>query len=620
MKDIWASLPDWVVKSDKKIYVLGTGQDSFAIFLSTLTENVYISAFIRYEAEDTNPRISLESAFNKKIVSFEDIEEGAVVLYPEALKNVSAAEEQIRAKGCELCKLSVHKLAETLKNNDVVIYGAANRGKKTLQLLRENGANVIGFTDSDQSKIGTQVEGLEVLDFNKIGKDTVVVIASGFYKEIGKQIGDSGHRIFVDYSSIYGLTYYPYVMVRSEKHKEDLAWMCNYHFKNLLTFVINKKIIIDGYSDFGKDIIRILRLMDKSVEYCVADADEAGVTDGIEIKDKYDLIYEDMTNKMVMVTEAEYTKEGILYPEADFLESIGFQMNHQYCLFSGMLSEAYWPKAKMKRNRGIAVTPVATFTILHPNTSKQYPQYVVNGNPEEAKIRILTLGGSTTDGGFYKPIKSWPECLYHQMKEHSAAVFNGGMLSYTSTEECLKLIRDIEIINPDIVISFSGLNDTSRELFDIKYPFCHSVFKHYYNLSEADMEVGLESCEAVADLWLRMERTMKAVCELHGCQFMGILQPLVYKKDYLCGREKYIYHYGLGNVNPHTIEEAQTIYEELLEVRNYKEFMEDDALYDFTTLFQDNKEEIFFDHCHVFDRGNEIIAEKIYKILKEKML
>lgn len=617
MKDIWASLPDWAIKSNKKKYVLGTDQDSFTVFLSTLTENVYVGAFIRYEATETAPRIRLETAFNKKIIPFEEIEEGAIVLYPEGLKDVSAAEERIKAKRCELCKIRIHKLAEALLEHDVVIYGAANRGRKTLQLLRENGANVIGFTDSDKSKIGDRVEGLEILDFNKIEKDAVIVIASGFYKEIGKQIGDSGHKIFVDYSSILGLTYYPYIIVRSDKQKEDIAWMCNYHFNNLLTFVIDKKIIIDGYSDFGKDVIRILRLMDKDVEYCVADSDGVGMADGIEIKDKFDLIYEDMTDKMVMVAEAEYTARGFLYPEADFLESIGFQLNNQYCFFSGMLSEGYQPKSRMQRNRGLALTPVVTYSLLYPNTSKQYRQYVVNGNPEEAKIRIMTLGGSTTDGGAYQPIKSWPEYLYHQMKEHLAVVFNGGMASYSSREECLKLIRDIEIINPDIVISYSGVNDTHS---DMKYPFCHAVFKRYYNLSESDMDLGPENGETIAAFWLRMERTMKAVCEIHGCKFMGILQPLVYKKDYLCEREKNIYHYGLGITNPNTIKEFQALYEQLLEVRNYKEFMEDDALYDFTMLFQDIKEEIFIDHCHVFDRGNEIIAEEIYKILKEKML
>lgn len=42
-----------------------------------------------------------------------------------------------------------------------------------------------------------------------------------------------------------------------------------------------------------------------------------------------------------------------------------------------------------------------------------------------------------------------------------------------------------------------------------------------------------------------------------------------------------------------------------------------DYIYDLSHIF--DGEDVYIDHCHVFEHGNEIIAREIYNIIKELM-
>lgn len=623
MKDIWESLPEWAIKDERKKYIFGSDADSMSIFLMTLTENVYVTAFIQNEYEQTDPRTSNNSMFNKKIISFDNAENNSIVFCSDDLENIDLIEKQAKENNCRLCRIGVQKIANDILNNDVVIYGTANRGKATLKFLRENGVNVIGFADSDKSKTGSKVEDLEVIDFDEINKDTVIIISSGFYKEIFNKICKSGLRVFIDYRQIYYAQYYPYIIIKSEIQKYDILWHCNVQFLNFMVHVMDKKIIIDGYNDFGKDFIRILKLMDKTIEYCVDDEVFEIEGGNIEVKSKYDLIYEDMSDKMVIVTKLDVNLDVCtICPESIFLEELGLEKEKDYRILNTMHGYTVYPKSMMNNNyvrRVSAYDPLLIYTKIYPETDKNYMQYVVHGNPDSSKIRIMTIGGSTTDGGDFQPIKSWSQYLFEKQPD-DVVVFNGGISGYNSGQECLKLMRDIEMINPDIVISYSGINDTWIYVYD-KHPLTNKGYIGYLKIEEQDVDMGIDNNESVSSFWLRMQKTMKAICEIHGCKFIGILQPAIYRKKFLTEKEKMTYTYCTDKQifgYPYSLSDYIKIYENLLEVLEFKDFMEDDSLYDFTRIFENHIDEIFMDECHVYEKGNEIIAEKIYSILKEK--
>ena len=87
------------------------------------------------------------------------------------------------------------------------------------------------------------------------------------------------------------------------------------------------------------------------------------------------------------------------------------------------------------------------------------PAFEVFGpNKEVDALRIVALGGSTTD-----PHNEghWPGALSELLERGgiSARVFNGGVGSYSTNQEVVKLIRDALSLSPDLVVSVDGVND-----------------------------------------------------------------------------------------------------------------------------------------------------------------
>ena len=59
-----------------------------------------------------------------------------------------------------------------------------------------------------------------------------------------------------------------------------------------------------------------------------------------------------------------------------------------------------------------------------------------------------------------------------------------------------------------------------------------------------------------------------------------------------------------------------------LSIKNWKESVKAvkglDWFIDLTDIF-DDKPEVFFDVCHVYEKGNKVIAEKIYEHIKDEI-
>ncbi|MDJ0717787.1 MAG: hypothetical protein QNJ54_26795 [Prochloraceae cyanobacterium] len=103
------------------------------------------------------------------------------------------------------------------------------------------------------------------------------------------------------------------------------------------------------------------------------------------------------------------------------------------------------------------------------NNIKQIPSFVVyrsNSPKSLTPIKIVTLGGSTTDPILFSKNSSigpdnWPKLLRDRCQEEqlSCEVFNGGSGGFNSSQELLKLIRDAQPLQPDIIVSLNGINE-----------------------------------------------------------------------------------------------------------------------------------------------------------------
>ncbi len=245
----------------------------------------------------------------------------------------------------------------------------------------------------------------------------------------------------------------------------------------------------------------------------------------------------------------------------------------------------------------------------------------------DEKYTIVTLGGSTTDP-YCANVISWSEFLFYQLKDMgiNARVVCGGLSSYHSGQEFIKLFRDVLPMEPDMVISYSGVNDTKyfkRRHVCENYPYVMmhqsdfldysmklAVKKGYFHGTAFHDKVnnwtlGVPDYEDPSHIWVRNERMMHAICEEFGIRFYAFLQP---NRDY----GGYI-----KTGEPEKSSYARNLNQNMAEVREwYAETRSlikgKDYIIDLSELFAGQKN-IYFDNCHVFERGNKKIETAIFK-------
>lgn len=240
------------------------------------------------------------------------------------------------------------------------------------------------------------------------------------------------------------------------------------------------------------------------------------------------------------------------------------------------------------------------------------PGFVVfkDNESKETSYRIVTLGGSTTDPT-YNNQKSWSELLYEQLSKYdkNIEVICGGICSYTCTQELYKMIRDVLELEPDLVISYSAINDFLESYFVKEHPYIlqyqmdiikKNVDEGRMNDTLAEINVpitkvtcGIKSKKSIAEHWIDCERMMYAICKEYGIDFLAFLQP----------------YFLEGNIflNQEQLNAVKKNYDE---VKREMETTKREWLIDFTHIFE-GKENVYFDLCHVYEQGNRIIVKNM---------
>jgi lysophospholipase L1-like esterase len=96
------------------------------------------------------------------------------------------------------------------------------------------------------------------------------------------------------------------------------------------------------------------------------------------------------------------------------------------------------------------------------------------GKKEEGKIRIITIGGSTTFGWLIKDYQqTWPSQLEEMLNKKfngQVEVINAGLPGGMSSESVVAFIMKDKFLEPDLVILHNGGNDLAPLLYDNYYP------------------------------------------------------------------------------------------------------------------------------------------------------
>ena len=254
-------------------------------------------------------------------------------------------------------------------------------------------------------------------------------------------------------------------------------------------------------------------------------------------------------------------------------------------------------------------------------------QYTIIGNGE---FKIILLGSSTTDIGEAGQI-SWPYYLFECLKKEGidSTIYCGAVAGYCSGQELLKLLRDIDVIKPNLVLSFSGINDYKNGTHIPGNPF---INKYYYrawsgiskikgaipdsldmrNIEEVDFCTNNQLSDA--EIWASNEKKMNAICESCGALFIGALEPFI---CFGCKIDKDLFSL-IQNCLPAFMSDEyvkgyREFHETIIQKTNSLEWFAD------CSHMLDGLSNIYIDSMHFNQRGCSIVGSKIAGIVLNRL-
>ena len=249
------------------------------------------------------------------------------------------------------------------------------------------------------------------------------------------------------------------------------------------------------------------------------------------------------------------------------------------------------------------------------NKENSIKSYVIFGDLTKAKTKIMVLGGSASDSTYQK--NNWVEQLYRTLIPHDVAIINGAVAGYNSSQQLLKLIRDIGKFNPDIVISYDGFNEPTSEIKN--HPFSNHFLNHFYfkvlendffkplgfikntlikKMNAPEFTTGPSHKETIDKSYLRKIKQMNAIAKAQGSQFIHILQPMRPKEIKSGSKDQITF---LNQVIA-----AYPRFEKVSNELSYSYNLSNHLL---------NEPTMFIDNCHLTKKGNQEISEHIKGLL-----
>lgn len=575
----------------EKKYIAGCNSKTFDLFLQLCEMRVKINGFLQTDDD------SESTFFHLPILPFEGGDNGggsSVIIDPYC---------EIQDSERNLCREPI-QIDQKINKDHVVIYGAGYIGKLLGEYIGQKGYHIDFYveTDNKEGKVidGTPVRSLSYL-LNNYTPDTSLVVAGRFYREIEEVIKKTGK---IDTDDIFFWANDSILKIRTEDvltdtlndykiNKSNLIFI-EEHWgdKEIILYGDNDELKMKSYKDFF-----VCMGYDNTI--IATDSSKLSKLDDEEnVIDIVDVIYR--SNYVVFLFD--YSKKNIL-------DNLGLIETENYV-------SAYFTTIVKIRELQIDVNLGHVMFTDGFRGKMVCPGITVFGDEDGNNLRILALGGSCTEDGRNK-FESWPEFLYKILKADGVdcTVFNGGCSGYTSAQELLKLIRDGVLLNPDIIISYSGVNEYSQKpekQYDFKFPELVNIFDFVQKKNPGKVIVsGYESSIPVYDKWLMNERMMNSVAECFGSEFYCFFQPsLLAMKGYKTKRIKKLDRMldaisddGRGRPKYVNAREKAALWS-----------MENDFMHDMSGLF-DGKD-VYIDASHVNKEGNKMIAEFIYSVIK----
>lgn len=599
---------------NKRVIIYGILIKSQTLAMRLIQENISFEGFL---FPGNNNKI--QSILNKHVYHIKEIisdYKNIAILVPFSLKKEAAilGEKYPEIKEC----ISFEEIKEeVLTADNVIVYGCGERA----ELLQENvpDLNITCYFDSDKEKEETLFRGKAIRhpsSLKNIKGSFAVIIASTYYVDIHNMLLEYGCNecnIFVDLMDIIINEFEP-------SQIRITHWM----FMQLGKDLWQKNVILYGERNTIKKIINIFNQIDVVFSNVVA---RDSISEDGTI---YDIYYQDKNRSDIIlmadspnISQYEalrgmaYLDEQILYIAADSL----YYSYRKNLLYVGLDPTLGYGKFSEKKT--------SLLFNKHIWTSEELT------SDRKSSVRIAILGGSTTDENGVRN-RSWPEylCECLQEKNISYELYNGGIEAFNASQELLKLIRDVMVLKPDIVISYSSVNNIFRiGPCDDNVPFINKEQRSLFNTLKShldifgqradDIEWGMEYNGARNDFWISQIRMQKAICQEFGIKYISVLQPNLFTKNNFKERDQELLAWHNLYIEENEIIKCNDIYGDMW--FDNREFQKDisgkikgiDYIYDMRSIFNDI-DDVYIDRAHVYSFANQIIAKHIYEILENE--
>lgn len=576
LNDLFIVNPKIYQKRDKYIWIDNeeeTIQKMTHMLNQCIVDNIYFRGFVT----DCNALVGL-SVLNKKVYDINEIVNDDSLVLSDDVNNPL------------YCPVKL--LNPKLNLSRIVIWGAGYNGKALASYFSDRNIPICCFIDSDKRKIGSNINGAIIYDIERVetlSDETSVIEASKGYLEIDKIMAKKapGINCFIgDYL---------------EEHKGFAPGKLMY-WKEIIK---NRRIYIYGNNQYAKQLGRCLTILDYQFSGFLVNEDQFSKS---HRNDEAWMLLEELLyydNYFVIVVSDEEQAA------VNRLKSMGLRYSVDFSLIETLSYNLLYARKN----------------IIDTNLGHTYEQeggmhgVMLYGKTAISTYKIVVLGGSTTDGKLF-PFKSWPEIMFDQINNDSVQVYNAGVSGYTSAQELIKLIRDIILLKPDVVIVYDGYNDTSEinarpgKYFEFIYlkealDFARNHMSHKWDFISQGEEIDRTAAYPVLgnfENWLMNIEMMHAITVDRGIKFYAFLQPMLSSKMNLTKEEKGI------------LFEAENfcgLKKTSLMGRKFRSKIADvvnshDYIHDLSDIF-DDQEDIYMDICHVREGANEIIAAAILR-------
>ncbi len=551
---------------DKKIYIWDANRDSMGVFTNAAFCRVDIKGFVVPQKEYAG-----QMYMNRPLVTIEQVvqeEDSIILVFDEVQKEkISMLPEERVVYWSDALEFD-----RELKDKKIIVYGIGHGVNQLCEVLAEEGLQPELYCVTKKEEGIEQYKGKKVIEAAELKQyeDYAVMISvlkNEYRSEILKTLSHFRNSVYIELEHIIGR-----LDMLNLIQSIDLAIR-----KDRKIFFYSQR---NAVAEWMEEALAIYGVEISGYVYDVGNSEQG-------IQCIYELAFQGIQDKLIIINEDLPER---LIRARENIELAGFSLEKKtYAGLQWYTHEKQFMLFEWKSHHD----PLVGHSIIYPQGK---PGWKVYGKEEENRIRILVLGGSTSSE-IYHP-ENWISKLYYKLNQQNikTTIYNGAHSGDDIVDEMLRLLRDANVLKPQIVINMSGVNNTDYK--QSANDFNEIRFINWIQHLAPDEEYcgGVPSNETLYSFWNRNIRLLKLISEFYGAEYYGFLQPMN-----ITMKNKNVWEKSLYEREVHRDAD-----------KDFAEYVNDESDYINLVHLFEQRDEMFLDVCHYTDKGHEAIANVVY--------